>query len=110
MKEGDEITDELNSILKQHGLVSPSDVYSKHLSDLIVQTYTSKQRTKIASNRWVANVVIGMAVIWALTFLYFFRPISAQPVYCLSALGFVLGFWILIGIIRAKAIHFDRLL
>lgn len=93
----------LGEILKANGLNKPSDDYSNGLRDLIVETYSKRDREIPVGNPWIARGIFGMAVIWCLLFLYFFPPFSIQPVFCISILSFIAGLWALIALMRKQA-------
>lgn len=103
MKRRENHEKELAEILKADGLVKPSEAYSNELRDLIVETYNKSNREMPVSNPWIARGIFGTAVIWVLLFLYFFRPFSIQPVFCLSILSFIAGLWVLIALLRKQA-------
>lgn len=102
MKQQKEHEREFGKILKSNGLVKPSEAYSNELRDLIVETYGKKANEIQLSNPWVARGILGMAVLWSLLFLYFFRPFSVQPVFCISILSFIAGLWVLIVLMRKQ--------
>ena len=57
-------------------------------------------------HKWLASVILGMAILWSLLFLYILNPFSIQPVFCISVVAFILGFWGLIGLIKKTQISF----
>ncbi|MEJ7644843.1 MAG: hypothetical protein WKF87_09625 [Chryseolinea sp.] len=100
MKKHEKPSEQLRMILKGHGMLQTSEAYSKHLEDLVIDMYAKNQSVKFAGNRGVAQIILGMSILWGILFLYFYNPLSVHPVLCISIVAFVVGLWGVIAIVR----------
>jgi hypothetical protein len=94
--------DEKLRLMLNDCLPKPSAPYSNHLQNFIVGRYAKKKQAEVRKHLWPARVIVGMTILWNLIFLYLFNPFKGQPVLYLSVLAFILGLWMVIGLIKRQ--------
>jgi hypothetical protein len=100
----------LIKILKERGLEKPSDQFSNELTQLLVSSYKKNQVAEHGVGKWLGKFILSVLVFLNLLFFYYLNPFSVQPVLFMSLTAFVLGFWILIVLVKkySNAVAFHQ--
>lgn len=110
MKENRNTEEKLRAILKEDGLKKPSEQFSDHLTHSILQHYQKNKREEYTAGRWLGKVILGILVLFNISFLLYLIPFSLQPALISSVIAFTLGVWGLIVLIKkAHASQIDSM-
>lgn len=107
MKTTEKTEDRLRKILQKDGLEHPSEQFSSQLTRLVVQTYEKKQVEELKIGKWLGKTILTILLSFNLLFLIYLINFSVQPLLIFSLGAFVLGLWVLLGLL--KKIHSSRI-
>ena len=93
------VEEDLIAILKEDGMEKPSSQFSIHLTQSVVRKYGGCRPAEFKAAKWLGKAILSVLVFFNLLFLYFLNPFSVQPVLFIAVAAFVLGLWVLIGLI-----------
>lgn len=100
MKHNKELDDKLREILKEEGLERPTDLFSNHLVQAVVQQQKNKASQSFKLETWLGKFILGLLVVLHLLFLYRLNTLKEQPVLFFSIVAFIAGTWGVVFLIR----------
>ncbi|HEY8957311.1 hypothetical protein [Chitinophaga sp.] len=100
MKHNKEQEDKLREILKEGGIVKPTDFFSHRLVQAVVQQQKIKAAQTFKPKTWLGKFILGLLVLLHLLFLYRLNTLREQPVLFFSIAAFIAGIWGVIFLIR----------
>lgn len=92
------------TILKEHEFEKASEPFSSHLKQVIIDKYQKEPTEEYAMGKWLGKFILAVLIFFNLLFFYYLNPFAIQLLTFISICAFVLGFWILIGVIQKKSL------
>ncbi|MET3875838.1 hypothetical protein [Chitinophaga sp. OAE865] len=103
MKHNKEPEDKLREILKEEGIIKPTDFFSNKLVHAVVQQQRNKAAKAFKAETWLGKFILGLLVLLHLLFLYRLNTLREQPILFFSIIAFIAGTWGVILLIRKIA-------